>query len=73
MKTELKNSTGSFFIAAFVSADSRKITHFGGQIACNISAYAQDYQLKFSIQMNFDTLSSNLKSYFQYEIVMTSL
>ena len=71
MKTELKTPTGSFFIAAFVSADSRKITHFGPH--CNISAYAQDYELKFSIQMNFDTLISNLKSYFQYEIVMTSL
>ena len=40
---------------------------------CNISAYTQDYELKFGIQMNFDTLISNLKSYFQYEIVMTSL
>ena len=28
MKTELKTPTGSFFTAAFVSADSRKITHF---------------------------------------------
>ena len=40
---------------------------------CNISAYTQDQELKFSIQMNFDTLISNLKSYFKYEIVMTSL
>ena len=40
---------------------------------CIISAYAQDYEVKFSIQMNFDTLTSNLKSYFQYEIIMTSL
>ena len=40
---------------------------------CNISAYANDYELKFSTEMNFDTLISNLKSYFQYEAVMTSL
>ena len=40
---------------------------------CNFSAHTQDYELKFSIQMNFDTLISNLKSYFQYEIVMMSL
>ena len=40
---------------------------------CNISAYTQDYELKFGIQMNFDTLISNLRSHFQYEIVMTSV
>ena len=40
---------------------------------CNISAYTQDYELKFGIQMNFHTLISNLKSYFQYGIVMMSL
>ena len=40
---------------------------------CNISANTQDYELKISIHMNFDTLMSNLKSYFQYRIVMTSL
>ena len=37
-----------------------------------ISAYTQGYELKFSTQTNFDTLISNLKSYFQYDIVMTS-
>ena len=71
MKTELKIDTGSFFIDAFVSADSRKITHFGPH--CNISANTQDYELKVSIHKNFDTLMSNLKSYFQYGIVMMSL
>ena len=40
---------------------------------CNILPYTQNYELKFSIEMNFDTLISNLKAYFQYEIVMTSL
>ena len=40
---------------------------------CIISAYTQDYELKFTRQTNFDTLISNLKSYFQYKIVMTSL
>ena len=39
---------------------------------CNISAYAQDYELKFSIQTKFDTRTSNLRSYFQYKAVMTS-
>ena len=34
----------------------------------NVSAYTQDYELKLSIQMKFDTLISNLKSYFQYKI-----
>ena len=38
---------------------------------CIISAYTQDYELKFSTQTNFDTLISNLKFYFQYDIVMT--
>ena len=55
----------------FVSADCRKLRIFGPH--CNILAYTQDYELKFCIQMNFDTLISNLKSYFQYGIVMTSL
>ena len=40
---------------------------------CDISAYTQNYELKFTIQINFDTLISNLKSYFQYGIVMMSL
>ena len=43
---------------------------FGGH--CNISAYAQDYELKFSIQTKFDTLISNPNSYVQYKIVMAS-
>ena len=48
-----------------------KLHIFGPQ--CNISANTQDYELKISIHMNFDTLMSNLKSYFQYRIVVTSL
>ena len=36
---------------------------------CIISAYTQDYKLKFSTQTNFDTLISNLKFYFQYDTV----
>ena len=39
---------------------------------CNISANTHDYELKISILTNFETLMSNLKSDFQYEIVMTS-
>ena len=39
----------------------------------NISAYAQYYEWEFSIQMNFDALLSNMESYFQYKIVMTTL
>ena len=39
---------------------------------CIISAYTLDYALKISIQTNFDTLISNFKLYFQYDIVMTS-
>ena len=40
---------------------------------CNISASTYDYELKFSTQTKFDTMTSNLNSYFQYKIVMTSL
>ena len=40
---------------------------------CNISANTKYYELKISIHINFGTLISNLKSYFQYAIVMTSL
>ena len=39
MNTELKTSYWFAFIDAFVSAHSRKITHFN----CNISANTQDY------------------------------
>ena len=39
---------------------------------CNISAYTQDYELKFTIQTKFDTLISNLNSYVQYKVIMTS-
>ena len=48
-----------------------KLRMFGKH--CNISGYTQDYELKFNIHTNFDILISNLKSYFQYGIVMTSL
>ena len=70
METELKTLTGSFFIAAFVSADGRKITHFWATL--QYLSYTQDYELKFSIHMNFDALISNLKSYLLHGIVMTS-
>ena len=40
---------------------------------CNASANTQDYELKISIHINFNTLMSNLKSYFQYGIDVTSL
>ena len=43
---------------------------FGSQ--CNISACAQDFPLKFGMLTKFDTLISNLKSYFQNKINMTS-
>ena len=39
---------------------------------CNISAYTQHYELKFSINTKFDTLISSLNSYVQYKIIMTS-
>ena len=39
---------------------------------CNISAYSQHLELKFRIHAKFDTLISNLNSYVQYKIVMTS-
>ena len=39
---------------------------------CNISNCIQHYVLKFSIHTKFDTLISNLNSYVQYKIVMTS-
>ena len=32
--------------------------------------YIQDYELKFSTQTNFDTLNSNLKSFFSAKIHM---
>ena len=37
-----------------------------------IAASFQAFELKLSTQANFDTLISNLKSNFQYDIVMTS-
>ena len=40
---------------------------------CNISAYTQHFELKFSILTKFDTLISNLNSYVQYNIVVMSL
>ena len=73
MKTELKSFTSLFFLLLLLFrliVEKLRIL-FG--LHCNISAYAQDYELKFSTQINFDTLTSNLKSYFQYEIVMISL
>ena len=73
MKTELNNCYWFVFVDAFVSADSRKITHFWATLQY-LSQYSRhDYELKISMHMNFDTLMSNLKSYFQYGIVMTSL
>ena len=55
----------------FTRKDGLKTTHsFGSH--CNISAYAQHYELKFSIHTKFDTLILNLNSYVQYKIVMTS-
>ena len=38
----------------------------------NISAYTQHFELKFSIPTKLDTLISNLNSYVQYKIVITS-
>ena len=34
---------------------------------CSISAYTQDYKLKLSIQINFNTLISDLKSYIKIQ------
>ena len=71
MKTELKNFHWFGVLLLLFGLIVEKLRIFGSH--CNISACTQDYELKFSIQMNFNTLISNLKSYFQYEIVMTSL
>ena len=48
---------------------------FLGHIAISqpiLASYAQHYELKFSMHTKFDTLISNLNSYVQYKIVMTS-
>ena len=49
----------------------KKLHNFGPH--CNISAYTQDYEMKFTTHINFDALISNPKSYFRYGIIMTSL
>ena len=67
-KQNRKTPSGSIFIAIFVQASGRKITH---SFWANISAYTSDYELKFSTQTKFDTLILNLNSYDQYKIVMT--
>ena len=73
MKTELEKLLLVHFLLLllFGLIIKKSIVLFGPH--CNISTCAQDYELKFSIQMNFDTLISNLKSYFQYDIVVMSL
>ena len=72
MKTELKNSHWFFFLLMLLFRLIVERLHIF-RPHCNISANTQAYELKISIGMNFDTLMSNLKSYFQYGIVMTSL
>ena len=73
MKTELKKLllVGFLFLLLFSLIVKKLRFLFGPH--CNISAYTQDYELKYKIERNFDTLISDLKSYFQYEIAMTSL
>ena len=72
MKTEWKKLLlVRFLLLLLFRLIVEKLRTFGPH--CNISAYTQDYELKFSIDMNFDTLISNLKSYFQYGILMTTL
>ena len=72
MKTKLRNSYWfRFLLLLLFQLIVEKLCIFGPH--CNISVYTQDYELKLSKQMNFDTLISNVKSYFEYEIVMTSL
>ena len=55
-----------------------KLRIFFGQNCKYLNLYLSStqpvhYEYKFSTQTNFDTLISNLNSYFQYKIVMTSL
>ena len=66
-----KTPTGTFLLQPlFRQMIEKLLIRFGSH--CNISAYAQHYEFKFSIRTNFDTLISNLNSYVQYKIVMTS-
>ena len=58
-----------FLFPFFLGRWSKNNAFFGPH--CIIPAYI--YELKVNIQTNFDTLISNLKSHFQYKIVMTSL
>ena len=71
MQKSYLHATASFSIAVFVLAGSQKIMRsFYPQ--CVISAYTEDYELKFSIQINLSTLISKPKLHFQYNTVMTS-
>ena len=62
-KTELKNSYWFIFYCHFYRQMVEKLCVLFGP-HCFLSAYTQDYELKFSTQTNFDTLISHLKFYF---------
>ena len=65
LKTELKNSY------LLLRRRVKKFCLLFGP-HCIITSETQDNELKFNIHTNFDALISNLKLYFQYNIVMTS-
>ena len=74
-KQNWKTPTGSFLLPLLFGQMVEKLLILSGSY-CNISAYAQHYELKFSIRTNFDTLisilthMSKIKSLWRYDDVI---
>ena len=60
-----------YLLSFFVETNCRNFMH-SFRAHCIISASFQAFDLNLSTATNFDTLISNLKLNFQYDIVMTS-
>ena len=73
LKAELKNSYWFvFYISSFLLRRIAEILCVLFRPDYIISASIEDFELKLSTQANFDTLISNLRLYFQYDIFKTS-
>ena len=70
-KQNWKTLTGSFFIVFLLFRPIVEIVYILFRSHCIIPDSIQNFELKLHTQTKFDTLISNLKSNFQYDIVMT--